>query len=617
MKSIGGNCFAIFILISLFGHQQAWSQNNVGIGTREPNNNAVLQLVAPEGDQGLMIPALTTAEREATAFTSRLSATENGLMVFDTDLGAFFYWMNDQWQEIFSGNTAQFLSAGEGIEITEEGLITNIGDTDSTNDITNTTLAEGDLSGTFPELSIVPEAITTEKIAESAVTSEKIANNTIRPQDMLSPGAGKVLISTSGGTVFWENQSLFGITFLPEGHVYIGNSSNQPAAVEIRGEGRILIGNNTSANAVNISGDISLSSTGNAQINENTVGSTELQNLSVTTNKLEDGSVTSAKLVDNSVVAEKISDGAVTTNKIANDAIDAAKLVDGAITNIHISNTAAIDVTKISPLAAGNIIVGNGTANQTVLISGDGTLNASGELTLSNNITTRNNLGLGSLAVQNADAVDITGGTVDATLSGDGSNITNFNADNIVSGILDEERLPTTGVIAGAYGGSGEYIESVAVDDRGRITAISANVAPSDRRLKENIRPLDKSLEGVLQLKPSQYHWKDPKKKGESYGLIAQELAEVYPHLVRERNDGYFGVNYIELIPVLIKAIQEQQQQIEMLQAERRHTTLQPNDKPEVQATLQDLKSENEQLKQEIEMIKKAIGLTEKALLDE
>ncbi|WPP49608.1 tail fiber domain-containing protein [Catalinimonas niigatensis] len=641
MKYKGSSCFAICILIFLIGNQQAWSQNNVGIGTNEPNSNAVLQIVAPTGDQGLLIPTLTTDEREATAFTSRLGTAENGLMVFDTDLNTFFFWINDQWQPIVSGRASQFLLAGEGIEITEDSIISNIGDTDSTNDITNATLAEGDLSGTFPELTIVPSAVTTEKIADASVNSVKIANNTILPQDLQSPGAGKVLITTSGGTVFWENQSLFGITFLQEGHIYIGNSSNQPSALEIRGDGRILIGNSTSANAVNVSGDISLNSTGNAQINENAVGSTELQNLSVTTNKLADASITSAKLGNNAVESTKIIDGAVTTAKLANDAVDATKIADGVIENIHVSATAAIDgskinpnfgtqkassaiteatdapntlttkgyvdglevgINRITPLAAANIIVGNGTANQAVSISGDATMDATGELTLTSNAAAT--LGLGSLAFQDAGAVNITGGTVEADL----------NADNIVSGTLDEAHLPTISGIEGTYGGSGQYIESVTVDVRGRVTSISANIPPSDRRLKENIQPLDNSLDKVLQLSPAQYQWIDPEKEGTSYGLIAQELAEVYPALVKKRSDGYFGVNYIELIPVLIKAVQEQQLQIEELKSERAQI---PQPLSDTEVELQNLKTENNQLRQEIEVIKKALGLTEKASLND
>lgn len=50
------------------------------------------------------------------------------------------------------------------------------------------------------------------------------------------------------------------------------------------------------------------------------------------------------------------------------------------------------------------------------------------------------------------------------------------------------------------------------------------------------------------------------------YGLSAQELQKVYPDLVYKGQDGYLGVNYSELIPLLIRAIQELKEEIDNLQ---------------------------------------------------
>ena len=50
------------------------------------------------------------------------------------------------------------------------------------------------------------------------------------------------------------------------------------------------------------------------------------------------------------------------------------------------------------------------------------------------------------------------------------------------------------------------------------------------------------------------------------YGMIAQEVKEVLPELVSEDAAGYLSVNYIELIPLLIQAVKEQQSQIQELQ---------------------------------------------------
>ena len=52
------------------------------------------------------------------------------------------------------------------------------------------------------------------------------------------------------------------------------------------------------------------------------------------------------------------------------------------------------------------------------------------------------------------------------------------------------------------------------------------------------------------------------------YGLSAQELKEIYPDLVYEGQDGYLGVNYVELVPVLIRAIQELKEEIDGLRGQ-------------------------------------------------
>ena len=84
--------FAIFglLLFTIAGHAQEYS---AGINTETPNTNAVLHLVAPNGDQGLLIPSLTTTERSGMGLT----AADNGMLVFDSDLNLFYYWLNPSW----------------------------------------------------------------------------------------------------------------------------------------------------------------------------------------------------------------------------------------------------------------------------------------------------------------------------------------------------------------------------------------------------------------------------------------------------------------------------------------------------------------------------------------
>ncbi len=60
--------------------------------------------------------------------------------------------------------------------------------------------------------------------------------------------------------------------------------------------------------------------------------------------------------------------------------------------------------------------------------------------------------------------------------------------------------------------------------------------------------------------------WHDeasPNIKNKHYGLIAQELKEIYPNLVTESQDGYLAINYTEIIPLLICSIQELNAKVE------------------------------------------------------
>ena len=85
----------------------------------------------------------------------------------------------------------------------------------------------------------------------------------------------------------------------------------------------------------------------------------------------------------------------------------------------------------------------------------------------------------------------------------------------------------------------------------------------SDSRLKNQIVPIEEALILVNALQPSSYNkYTNTQKTGKfrkEYGLIAQEVKKILPLLVSEENteEKLLSVNYIGLIPILIKAIQE------------------------------------------------------------
>lgn len=100
-KSVLVTLFLYFICIN-----NVISQNSVSIGTEEINSNAVLQLVSPGNNQGFLVPQLNTSGRLA----MNLPDSDNGMLVFDIELGKFFYWHNGAWNEINNGASAQTLT---------------------------------------------------------------------------------------------------------------------------------------------------------------------------------------------------------------------------------------------------------------------------------------------------------------------------------------------------------------------------------------------------------------------------------------------------------------------------------------------------------------------------
>jgi len=94
-----------------------------------------------------------------------------------------------------------------------------------------------------------------------------------------------------------------------------------------------------------------------------------------------------------------------------------------------------------------------------------------------------------------------------------------------------------------------------------------AYLQESDRRNKKDVRALkEHTLQKILQLEPVSYLIKNQRKRGRSIGLIAQDVKRIYPSLVQNIDgEDALAISYAELIPILIKGIQEQQETIKNL----------------------------------------------------
>lgn len=155
-------------------------------------------------------------------------------------------------------------------------------------------------------------------------------------------------------------------------------------------------------------------------------------------------------------------------------------------------------------LAVGTNLTVGGTASITGAVTlGTALAVAQGGTGATSAANARTNLGLGTMATQNANAVSITGGSA--------------------TGLTSVSATTVTGT--------------------------------SDERLKDNIRSVVGALDMVKALDGKHFDWKETGKA--DMGLIAQELERVAPELVVTDEDGIKRVNYFGVVAILVSAVKE------------------------------------------------------------
>lgn len=125
--------------------------------------------------------------------------------------------------------------------------------------------------------------------------------------------------------------------------------------------------------------------------------------------------------------------------------------------------------------------------------------------------------------------------------------------------------------------------QELSFDVNGAAGGTQAWISPSDARLKMDVRQIPEALELVKQLRGVRYRWRPAgdREAGKTLnlptdetqiGFIAQEVAAVVPEVVvaprKGAQDGIYGLQTTNLLPVLVEAIKEQQAQIKSLRRE-------------------------------------------------
>ncbi len=124
---------------------------------------------------------------------------------------------------------------------------------------------------------------------------------------------------------------------------------------------------------------------------------------------------------------------------------------------------------------------------------------------------------------------------------------------------------------SGRVGLGGQTSPSYTLDvtGDGRFTStLTANLFTevSSLRYKKNIQPIDNQLNNVLNLNPVTYQLKEKEDSSKEYGLIAEEVAKIYPECVQYNEKGEpDSVQYSRLVVVLIDCIKELKKEIDEL----------------------------------------------------
>ena len=153
------------------------------------------------------------------------------------------------------------------------------------------------------------------------------------------------------------------------------------------------------------------------------------------------------------------------------------------------------------------------------------------------------------------------------------NNATKFQTTNTGISVTGNVRSSAGAIITGSIFVSGSIgADEGAISTSGDIIADGDVVAfnSSDERLKDNIEVIQGSLDKIDGIRGVEFDWneKSPgwaRERGHDVGVIAQEVQKVIPEIVVERKNGYLGVDYKRIVPLLIESIKELKQEVEIL----------------------------------------------------
>ena len=195
----------------------------------------------------------------------------------------------------------------------------------------------------------------------------------------------------------------------------------------------------------------------------------------------------------------------------------------------------------------------------------DFSITLTGDVTGTGTVTNLSNVSFATTVAANSVALgtDTTGNYMSDLTQGTGVTITHTPGEGSNATIAIGQSVAT-----GASPTFAGLTINGAITATGDITAFYT----SDKRHKNNIQLIPNALEKVSKLNGVTWEWNDDvhevTKSTPKTGLIAQEVQEVLPQVVIERQDGFLALDYSKMMGLMVEAIKEQQTQIHSLTIE-------------------------------------------------
>jgi hypothetical protein len=224
--------------------------------------------------------------------------------------------------------------------------------------------------------------------------------------------------------------------------------------------------------------------------------------------------------------------------------------------NTVVSSSSQVSYTGLSNIPSGII---SSSAQIDTLFNIDGLVSASSQVNFTQLSGISNGIVSGSSQVTPLLPTGVVSGSIQIL---GGSNILSGSNQSNITSINQNLGTSTTGVQFASLGIGTTPDATYELKIQGDVAASGDIVAyyTSDKRLKDNIQPIQNALNKVNELGGYTFDWNEElqkARKGHDIGVIAQEVQSVLPEVVVERDNGYLGVDYQKLVPVLIEAIKE------------------------------------------------------------